>query len=62
MLSYKHERINNDPHKKNNNQCVETELSRFDIKILEKKKIRKRIKTRKEKKENNGRNDEIKTA
>lgn len=50
------------PIKKNNNQCVETELSRFDIKILEKKKIRKRIKTRKEKKENNGRNDEIKTA
>lgn len=37
------------PIKKNNNQCVETELSRFDIKILE-KKIRKKTKTRKEKK------------
>lgn len=37
------------PIKKNNNQCVETELSRFDQNTRE-KKIRKRTKTRKEKK------------
>lgn len=39
------------PIKKNNNQCVETELSRFDIKILEKKNKKKdKNKKRKKKK------------
>lgn len=49
------------PIKKNNNQCVETELSRFDQNTREKNKKKDKNKKRK-KKENNGRNDEIKTA